>query len=249
MEAFDTTRIPLRAHHLEAASHSLYHALRAIKAEGDDKETKPMAMGSAAHAIAMNTVQVVAAPMKRDDRSKAWQAFQAEYDGSMIVTQSEYDKAARMADAIRSHKTARTLLEAEGVVLDTPYHYSVAGRACRSSPDIAAPGFLADIKTSDDISPEKLPHHLRRYGIHNAMAWYRSAYFLADKVLRPVYIIACESSSFAVQVYELELEALNEGAEFNEKYFSLICSAEATGAWPAYALEDDILPLGVAKRW
>src|ERR1700682_597607 len=98
---------PVRFSHLRAYGRSPAHGQRARSHESD--ETTAMERGTAVHALLFDTRKVCAYPGVR--RGKDYEAFAAEHACDAILTLNEYEKALRMADAVRTSKVAEPFLK------------------------------------------------------------------------------------------------------------------------------------------
>lgn len=234
MEAFDTRRVPLRFHMIHAADKSARQAFHKIRADGagGKKASREMQIGTAAHAMTFGNCEVVRMPdkMKRDARTKAWTDFELEHAGAIIVTQGEYDTASFVADAIRANADARSLLEAGGARFEYTVYGERQGRATRKTPDVWHSNFIADLKTSEDVSPKGFPYKMRNFDVAGQLEWYAEP----DQA---VFIIAVEQDTCEVVVYELGTDSRRRGEARNQSRLNKILECEEKGVWPGYATE------------
>lgn len=239
-EAFDTRQVPLRFHMLRAMDRSPRHAFFALRGATEQRETREMEVGSATHAMVFNTAKVVAATVPRNEKHQKWQDFQRLHEGCYIVTQSEYDKSARLADAIRAHHIVRELLEAKGARIEETRYGERAGRKTRCTADIWHPSYVADLKTTEDVSPDKMADHMRNYDIAGQLEWYTTH----DQT---PYIIAVESATCIVQVYEIDEESMGDAQERNLERLSALMECEEKGFFPSYS--NEVLRIKQSPKW
>jgi hypothetical protein len=242
--------VPVRFHMLRDTDLSARHAFISLVSDGSGEESREMELGTAAHAILFNTDRVVAAPMKRDDRSAKYQAFERENAGALILTPTDYDKAHKLADAVRANPVAREMVEAreaifeKTVILDwegEPY----SGRKCRMTPDLVIPNALiADFKTSKSAAPSKWPYLMRDYDIAGQLAWYSVAYPAAVDH----FTVVVEKGTNIVQVYKVDEASMQKAWERNLERLAKLRQFEETGAWPAYSA-DEVLVVEQASAW
>lgn len=249
MDPFDTKAVPVRFHMLKAFDETPAHALIKMKSDGSEG-SRDMELGTAAHAILFNTDRVVAATMKRDPRSSKWQDFERLHAGALIVTQSDYDEANYIVDAVRGNVRARELLDAQGVLMEQTVFQDFPGepydnRSCRFTPDLVLPDvFIADFKTSKSAKPEKWAYLMRDYDIAGQIAWYSVAYPRCEKF----YTVVVEKGTNIVQVYDVDEPSMQLAWDRNMVRLDKLRKAEETGAWPAYSA-DEVLVIQQAAAW
>lgn len=248
--AFDSKAVPVRFHMLRDTDLSARHALISMMADGSGEDTREMELGTAAHAILFNTDRVVAAPMKRDDRSAKYQAFERENAGALILTPTDYDKAHRLAAAVRANVLANEMIQAREAIFEKtvimdwegePY----SGRKCRMTPDLVIPNALiADFKTSKSASPAKWPYLMRDYDIAGQLAWYSVPYPAATDH----YTVVVEKGTNIVQIYKVDHDSMAKAWERNLERLTKLRQIEESGAWPAYSA-DEVLVVQQASAW
>lgn len=236
---------PIRFSHLKAAGRSPAHARLALMGEGDD-ETRSMERGSATHALLFETVPVVAYP-GAVRRGKEWEAFQANHADDLIVTAADYEKANRMADAVRANYLAQDVLRG---TREKTLLWKDGGRECRATPDVADYlNHVTELKTCATADPQRFTWQALRMHYHAQLAWYLDA-VVACGLGRPqaAYIVAVESSApWPVTVLRLTDRALEAGRRACRLWFERLRGCERTGEWPAYS--QSVLDLDVPDEF
>lgn len=194
-------------------------------------ETSSMRLGSLVHSLVLtNAAPRVFAGIRR---GKAWDAFRQEHANEEIYTQSEYDSAKPIADAVRASPLARQFLVGEH---ELALNWRTLGRACRGTMDAFGPERVVELKTTKDARPEHFSRDARWRGYHAQLAWYldglvASGYGTASKA----YIIAVESSPpYPVTVLQLTDRAISEGRRLCRLWLEQLLACEASNIWPAY---------------
>jgi hypothetical protein len=232
-----TARISL----LKCFARSAAHARAFIDGALND-ETLSMRLGSGGHALLFGRPSVVVFPGVR--RGKAWDAFEQEHKGSVILNEREHSIALAMARAIQVHPDADRLMFAPQTQHEVPVEWLYGGRRCSGRLDSLGPRALVDLKCVVDASPQRLPWQARKMGWAAQLAWYSDGVELAGMDQRPSYLIAVESSPpYNVVVYQMTDEDIDFGRRQYEAWFAKLLECEAADAWPGYA--DGILPLNV----
>lgn len=225
------SNVPFRFSHLKAYGRSAMHGKHARLAHKDDP-TNAMERGTAVHAILFGTRKVVGYP-GATRRGKEYEAFVAANSDSHVLTMAEYDKAMRMAEAVRACKVAEPMLK--GITEQTML-FRWMGLECRATPDVRGPDYLTELKTAQSSDPAKFLWHARRMQYH---AQLRFQGFACEKHqtarIRDHWIVCVESDApHPVTVFHVEPEALEEGEKNLILWAERAKASEASGYFPPY---------------
>lgn len=162
-------------------------------------------------------------------RGKEYEAFAAAHMDYEILTATEFDKAQRMADAVRACKLAEPYLKG---VVETTLLFRWMGMDCRATPDVNAPSHLTELKTSASAEPVKFTYHALRMAYHAQMRMQQ----IACKDARPCFIVCIESAEpFPVTVFEIDKRALEIGEKMLVLWAERLKNCEASGTFPPYS--------------
>lgn len=207
----------------------------------NNEESESMALGSLFHCMTLEPEELSTRYVKTEkfDRRTtagkiAAEKFAAENKGKIIVDPDDWGKADIMADSARRHKKAGKLLDAaafvEGVVL-----FDIDGIPCKAKLDCFAHGFVIDLKSTKDASPESFQRDFVKYGYHIQGAFYRRAAKAAGLDCRGFAIIATENSApFCSAVYELSENALMLGDQIINRLLPVWQECQKTNEYPGY---------------
>ena len=242
----DTRDIELRHSHLKQMARSAAHCRHAM-ISGYDDPTLSKRLGSGVHSLVLGGAPVVLYPGKQR-RGKEYDAFAAENPGAIIYTRAEYDRAHRIADAIRTDRLASQVIYAPGSIYEQTIRWEWLGRKRRTTPDVRTFSHLAELKTTRNASPEKFKWDVLRMGYHAQLADQALAIETdMGRAPKDVYVVAIETiPPFVPCVYRLTPNDLEMGARLNAAWMSKFQVCEATGIWPGYAevIQDLDLPCG-----
>lgn len=209
-----------------------------------------MERGTAVHALAMNTRKVI--PYEDGARKgKAWEAFKAAHPDAEILTPAAYETARAMADALLAHPLfAKALDEARrrGWVEETVV-WQRLGVWCRSTPDLAVPEWVAEVKTARTSSPDKweFPRASKRAAHHVALYSYGEMLRRTKRGdPKDFLIFAVEPEPpHVVTVFRLthglmmnrdgRPGTLEAGERLYNKYFEQYRVCRDSNIWPAYS--------------
>lgn len=207
--------------------------------------TPAMVMGSLVHELVLGGGRDKFAAYEGERRAgKEWEAFKAANADATIVKASEWEEASNIADAVRAHPAAvDALINGQR---ETPLSWTIAGRECHGTPDVLGL-HLADLKVTNDASPDRFQWHARKMGWLGQLAWYYEAARQTQPILpNRVSIVAVESSApYVVTVFDLTDEALLLGEKTWRLYFERLRACEETDYWPGYV--EGVARLGVPE--
>lgn len=218
--------LPVRFSHLRAYGRSPMHGQHARTVEAE--ETVAMERGTAVHALIFGTRQVCGFPGKKR-AGKEYEAFAAEHSDYEILTMAEYNKALRMADAVRACKLAEPYLR--GVYEET-LRFTWMAMECRATPDVRSTGHLTELKTSASSEPVKFTWQALRMAYHAQMRMQQIA--VGEKL--PCFIVCVESDEpHPVTVFEIDKRTLEIGERLLILWAERLKACEAADQFPPYA--------------
>jgi hypothetical protein len=207
----------------------------------EDDPTYAMERGTAVHALLFGTRKVCGYP-GATRRGKEFDAFAAAHPDHEILTQAEYDKARRMADAVLACKLAEPYLK--GVVEETLL-FRWMGMDCRATPDVRGANFLTELKTSASAEPMKFTWQALRMAYHAQMRMQQIAERHNDPAARAMpqcFIVCVEASEpYPVTVFEIDRRTLEIGEKLLMTWAERLKNCEASGTFPPYC--QSIFPL------
>lgn len=242
------------------------------------KESAAMSLGTAAHMATLEPMRFgtdIAVWNQRAEsgslsprRGKAWEAFQAENAGKLLVSLPEYELAQDIASAVRDHEIAASYLRDGVPEVSMAWETVLADRSvvpCKGRVDwlteIDCRPHLVGLKTARDCRPFQFGAAAARYGYHLQWAFYLDGYQQLSGTLPRVIEIVVESEPpHAVVVYEIPEDVLEQGRDEYLRLLDVLVECERSGRWPGpapkreqvltlpswvYGSEDDISELGL----
>jgi hypothetical protein len=229
--------LPYRFSHFRAFGRSAAHGHHARTAAEDDP-TYSMERGTAVHALIFGNRKVLGYP-GAVRRGKEYDAFCNANPDAEILTNAEYDKARRMADAVLACKLAEPYLQG---VREETLLFRWMGLDCRATPDVRGDGFLTELKTSKTSDPVQFVWHAKRMHYHAQMRFQQYGCAATGHAVRDHWIVCVESEApHPVTVFRVEPEALLEGEKLLTLWAERLKNCEASGVYPAYS--DCVVPL------
>lgn len=171
---------------------------------------------------------------------REWAA--AQEPGAIILSREEFEAAHRMRDSVLHHPVAADLLSG-GFPEISAIHY-VSDVRVKTRPDYLNDGYITDIKTTVDASPETFGRQAYN------LKYYWSAY-LSGLILRGLeigsreyaYVAVEKTPPYPVAVYYCPPELVELAGREVEPLLRMFRACNDTGIWPGY--EEDITPLRV----
>jgi len=197
-------------------------------------------IGSALHDLVLlpeifnNKYVALPEGMRRDARNKEYQKFSEINKNRTILTVENYDNVRAMADAIRKHPIAISILK------DSKNEHSawseINGTMCKCRPDIlTSDGLCVDLKTSKDATIFGFQRKIYEHGYHIAAAFYldilRAIGCNADKF---IFLVIEKNPPHQIATYALQEAAVELGRSEYTKLLGLYKNCKLTNVWPGY---------------
>ena len=190
-----------------------------------DTDTASRGMLRAVHALVLEPDvfgrDFAVCTMRRDKRSKAFQAFMEEHDGKTILNEREYADASIIADAVRAYPAAARLLDHSDAQPEVILRWqcSVTGQPCKGRADyLLVAGnraTLIDLKTVRSVNPREMGRDAAKMLYHGQLAHYadgvRAMYPEVEHVAQG--ILAVEGNG----PHDVGLYMLDEAAQYAGK--------------------------------
>lgn len=172
---------------------------------------------------------------KRDARVKAYQEFLAEHPGVDPIKQHERDSMLAAADSVRRHPVAWGILKHCRYEESLTWTDADTGLLCRGRLDAICPEYIADLKTSRDISPRAFPRDCARYMVHGQVGgMYQhgaTVLRLIDGTVSP-YIVAVDTEPpHDVAAYQMSAEDVAAGRQLVVSLMRQLEACIASGIW------------------
>lgn len=221
---------PIRFSRLKLFSKSPAHFAAAM-----DDEGSALDIGAAAHSLILGGQKVVAYPGKVR-RGKEFDAFALENEGALILTKTEFGRAARMAKAVKENADAMSVLEGEH---EKTLFWDIQKRKCRGTPDVFnnEKRFVTELKTGETSDPRFFPFKMRRFCYHGQLAWYSDGAVLCGlNDPQAHYVVAVEATyPHVVTVFRLTPDTIDKGRRIARLWFERLLQCEAAKQWPGYS--------------
>ncbi len=176
------------------------------------------------------------------------------------ITQAQHEQIQAMANAIRNHRAASSVLDAEGdneaaiiwkrEVLGDGWSYDLI---CKLKADILRPSWemVADIKTCECASQTEFERSVADFNYHRQAAFYQDGCrAIGIDIKHFVFICVEKSAPYGVAVYRLLDDAIGLGREENERLLTKYAACERMNNWFSYENEfkDVSLPVWAFRR-
>jgi hypothetical protein len=226
----DPRTVPVRFSTLKMFSISPAHYLHAVQRGYD--ETLSMRIGSGAHAILFGQPYTVWTGKTRN--GKAWEAFEDEHAGELILNARELAEAHAIAESIRAHATAMRLLFTDTKV-ETRIDWEWHGRDFRSTPDAASRIHCVDLKCLRSADPEKVLWQSAKMHYNAQAALYRRALNSTGASIKENYLVVVENKApYPVTVLRFTDTALEQGDRSCALWMEQLRSCEDNNTYPGY---------------
>lgn len=216
------------------------------KQEEPREETPALIIGSAVHCLTLEpdlfNVRYVIAP-KIDKRTKAGKEQWADLEatGRIVLSEDDAEKILRIADAVRTHKTASKLIT--NGFAEVSIFTEINGVPAKCKCDyLRANVAIIDLKTTEDASKNGFMKSVIKYGYHQQAAWYLDCLESYGSPVDAFVFIAVEKTApYAVGIYELDADTVQLGRELNERALRVYQDCLQTNVWQGYSEQIELL--------
>ncbi len=210
--------------------------------------------GHAAHSVVLGAgseIKVVDADSWRTKAAKE-DADAIRAAGHTPILAHEWQQVLGMAEAINAHPVASALLDPHhGKPEQSGYFRDGAHDVLRRFrldwlPDTDGGRLIVpDYKTAASAEPGAIRKAVANYGYHQQHAWYLDglhALGLAEDIAF-VFIFQEKTAPYLVTVVELDAEAVHVGRALNDRALQVYEECTATGVWPGYTSDVELISL------
>lgn len=221
------------------------HYKAALTAER--KQTPAMRLGTLAHLavfqLPLYMERVVVAP-EMDKRSAGYKSFASENEGKEIISVAEHNQIGGMASAVRSHPLVKEWLKEGLAEVSAGVRCPETGVLLKGRFDWMGRGFILDLKTTEDASPDGFSKSVGNYCYH-----WQAAHYLEIRRLCSIenfgsgapydfyFVVVEKDAPFAVAVYELNRHDLTQAYGERLTLLGLLRQCEVEDSWPGYSQE------------
>lgn len=208
------------------------------------KKTEALIIGSAVHKAILEPIEfsdefMIAPEINRrsNDGKQLYAEFQQRYEGKELITMETYDTIMRMRDSVIAHPVASELLT--GGVAEQSIFWTdpVTGSQCKCRPDYTTKHrIIADVKTTDDASPEAFGRSAAKYRYHVQAPYYVDGYeaYTGEVCEGFVFIAVEKSPPYAVAIYFVDGDTMSLGRELYQRDLSIYRECKERNNWPSY---------------
>jgi exodeoxyribonuclease VIII len=171
-------------------------------------------------------------------RGKAWDAFEEEHAGKLVVLREEHERALVIASKVRAHSIAGPFLEGEREV---EVRWAWLGKDCGGRLDVlnAPLRRVVDVKTTPNANPSWFIWHARKMGYLGQLVWYAQGAAIArglrDSSWEHVIVAVETKPPFAVTVFRLTPRAVEEGERQIRLWLERFIQCADADEWPEYS--------------
>lgn len=227
---------------------------RAWLDEPDEAPTPALVFGKALHALVLEPdlflLEWALQPDFGDLRTKkgreARDAWQAENEGVTPLSLEDWNKLHAMRESVMRHPVAGQIFTGGEAEVTAIWEDRRTGLLCKARYDYDRPdiNLLADLKSTDDASPQAFARSIARFRYHVQDAHYSEG----PRVLRgedPRFVFAAveKAPPYCVGVYILDTESATRGEELRAREMDMLDECLRTDTWPAYPAEVNTIAL------
>jgi exodeoxyribonuclease VIII len=217
----------------------LHYWHRYLNPDRETETTPALEFGSAFHLALTEPDKYAAryAVFNGDRRTNAGkQAYQELLDAGMhVIKKDDADTISKMREAVMRYPRLVEALEHGKHEQTYLWTDSTTGAPCKMRLDTLHNNVVFDWKTTEDASPAAFRYSIRKYRYHVQNAFYLHGLAANDIHIDAFYFVAIEKSApHGVGIYELPVEAINEGMHAYEANLKTYMQCRITNKWNGY---------------
>lgn len=219
------------------------------RADHPRPETAALRLGRAIHCAILEPERwarcYVPHPDFGDGRTKAAKAAKADWLASIdgrdveVLDADEHALAEHCAEAVRTHPRARRLLEHTRVEETVTWTDEETGVDCKSRLDIAAPGYVVDLKSSRMQTVRAIEIQIASLLYHGQLAFYHDAAIATRRIPYdadgPYIVVVQTVEPYDVVPGRLMREDLEKGRALYRSFLRKYLECQAADWWPGLA--------------
>ena len=224
-----------------------------VMIDGQREDTPSLSFGRAFHTATLEPElfdQTYTVAPKIDRRTKdgkaRWAAFQAASDGKELLSDDDYQTLKQMASSVRNSPAIDCITNGKSEV-SIVWEDEATGLLCKMRIDYLHKdrGFLVDLKTTRDASPDGFSRAMFTYRYHQQAAFYMAGFKSITKTDESLFLfVAIEKTApYASAIYEVAGRTIQAGE--NAYKGALIAYKECieSGVWPSYQKEVELIDM------
>lgn len=210
-------------------------------------ETTALRVGTAIHTALLEPdvfkSEYVIAPVV-DRRTKAgkelWEEFMAGLGGKRIVTESELEMLTKIAEQVKQHRMANTLLTMGKAEQSIFWTDKETGIRCKVRPDSLSPYAILDVKSTESAHRNDFPRSCVRYNYDLSAAMYQEGVReLTGETIDFVFLAVEKSSPNLCALYKASEEMMVSGYAKFRAALRTLAECRASGVWGGYQPDGD----------
>lgn len=210
-------------------------------------ETITFTLGTAIHTALLEPerfkAQYVVAPVcdrRTKEGKQIWLAFQETLGGKFVVTENELNAIRGIAQQVRQHKMAETLLRVGRAEQSIFWTDRETGIRCKIRPDSLSDYAILDVKSTESAHRADFPRSCVRYDYDLSAAMYQEGVRVLTGEMRDFVFLPVEKSApYACALYKASEEMLISGYAKFRQALRTLAECRESGRWPGYQPEGD----------
>jgi hypothetical protein len=172
-----------------------------------------------------------------DRRGNKWKEAQQMAGDMTVLTESSYENALRVRDALQKNTEINNLVSANNKMVEVSCYWEHDGIDMKSRKDLVVDDgrIITDLKTTTDASRDGFSRAVANYLYHMQDRWYSMgarACFGAEPTF--LFIAVEKEPPFANAIYELDPRTKAEGQALVDLAIERYIECERNQEWPGY---------------
>lgn len=178
-------------------------------------------------------------------RGKEYDAFCELNKGKEVLNRKEYEQICEIRDSVMKNPTAKALFK-NGKAETSVFHRDpITNLICKARADYLGNGYIADLKSIDDVCPRNFANQVVKYGYHIQASHYMEAFGITEFV----FICVGKKPPYEVAVYSLDEELIEIGYLQRREALDKLAELKTSGIWNGFNDDENLIKEIVAPKW
>lgn len=176
---------------------------------------------------------------------EAMEEWKKSHEGMTPINSDDWTKLHGMREAVLSHDLAGMLLAGSATEVTALWIDFMTNLKCKARFDVLTEdGYIVDLKTTQDASPEAFARSVATYRYHVQGAHYSAGFTALGHRIKGFCFIAVEKSApYGVCVYQLDGPSRMAGERLRGEEMALMSRCMSKDEWPSWEPKTHLLSL------
>jgi hypothetical protein len=178
-------------------------------------------------------------------RGKEYDAFKELNTGKEVLNTKEFELISDIRQAVMNNPVAKALFKGGKAEYSVFYRDPITDLICKARADYLGAGYIADLKSIDDVCPRNFGNQVVKYGYHIQAAFYMRAFGVDEFV----FVCVGKKAPYEVAIYSLSDELIEMGHLQIDQALEHLKECKQNKVWEGFNTDKDPIKEITAPKW